>query len=382
MRPPHHPHTELLVLQATAFCNVDCSYCYLPSRNDPRRMTPEVVGAVFSKLLPSRLVSDSLTVLWHAGEPLVVPARWYEHAFLVAERSRPAELRLHHNFQSNGTLLDAGWIGFLRRTGAQLNLSIDGPALLHDRHRRTRRGGGTHAQAVRGLRMMQDAGLLPTVLSVLTEDTLRDPDALYDFYRSEGISDVAFNVEEVEAAHARSSIMKRGFEPRFRRFLRRFLRRMADEPGALSLRELQAARTVIAWGGVPDGFAQEVEPLRIISVDVSGRVSSFSPELLGMADPRYGDFTFGDIVEDELDAIIGRALGSALARDVAAGVAACRRDCAWFGFCRGGSPANKLYENGSFVSTETRYRRLTRQAVIETVLELSEEGSPLARASS
>lgn len=114
--------------------------------------------------------------------------------------------------------------------------------------------------------------------------------------------------------------------------------------------------------------------MRILSVSADGRVSSFSPELLGMTDPRHGDFTFGNLLHDPIGLITERVLASRLAADISRGVAACGRGCAHFRFCGGGSPSNKLYENGSFASTETRYCQMTRQAVIEVALDLFEAG--------
>ena len=37
--------TRLLILQPTPFCNIDCNYCYLPTRNDRHRMPYEIVEA-------------------------------------------------------------------------------------------------------------------------------------------------------------------------------------------------------------------------------------------------------------------------------------------------------------------------------------------------
>src|SRR5439155_818094 len=206
------------------------TYCYLPARTDRRRMSAAVLDATFRGVLQSRFVRNELTVVWHAGEPLALPPDWYEAAFARAERHRPHALRLRHSFQSNGLLLDARWIEFLRRSGAEIGLSIDGPAHLHDRTRLTRSGAGTHWRAMRGL----------------------------------------------------------------------------------------------------DPYGQETEPLRILSVGVAGDVGSFSPEFLGMRDARYGDFTFGNVLTDDIETITSRILASSLARDIRAGIAACERSCAWF----------------------------------------------------
>ena len=132
------PLTEMLILQPTPFCNIDCSYCYLPARNDRSRMSHQVLENVFAKLLNSDLVGDCLAVVWHAGEPLTVPPDWYESAMALARaHARPGFL-ITHAFQSNGMLVDAKWVAFFQRTRAGISLSIDGPKWLHDRTRRTR----------------------------------------------------------------------------------------------------------------------------------------------------------------------------------------------------------------------------------------------------
>ena len=55
--------------------------------------------------------------------------------------------------------------------------------------------------------------------------------------------------------------------------------------------------------------------------------------------------------------------------DIDAGVALCRDTCEYFSVCGGGEPVNKLFENGSFASTETTYCRMTKMRVTDLVLD-------------
>ncbi len=89
---PRPARTELLILQPTPYCNLDCSYCYLPARNNTSRISEAVLEAAFRQVLGSRYAAGDITVLWHAGEPLVLPMDWYARAFAQAERHRPAKL--------------------------------------------------------------------------------------------------------------------------------------------------------------------------------------------------------------------------------------------------------------------------------------------------
>jgi uncharacterized protein len=68
---------DLLVVQPTPFCNLDCSYCYLPDRGSKRRIRPETLERIFERFFESDLVTRPFTVVWHAGEPLVLPPAFY-----------------------------------------------------------------------------------------------------------------------------------------------------------------------------------------------------------------------------------------------------------------------------------------------------------------
>ncbi len=367
------PFTEMLILQPTPFCNLDCHYCYLPDRSSKKRMSREVVEATFSKVLPSDLVGHALTIVWHAGEPLTVPLSWYEEAYAIAEAHRPPGLKLKYAFQSNGTLLDLRWAEFLRRTGSTMSLSIDGPSWLHDAQRRTRGGKGTHALAMRGLRILQEAGLASSVITVLTAVSLTQADALFDFYAAAGITDVAFNVEELEGMNTAPSLDGGEVEAAYETFLRGFIARMLAAPDVLGLREWRDANAVLRLG-VADGFNQEAEPMRILSVTADGAISTFSPELLGFRHPRYDDFVFGNVLTDSVALLIRRVMESSLLADIRTGIGHCQRTCGWFDWCGGGAPSNKIFETGTAAASETAYCRLTRKTLLEMVLSVLERG--------
>jgi len=151
--------TRLLILQPTPFCNIDCSYCYLPDRGDRSRMTVETVAAVAQRLLEDGLLGPELSVVWHAGEPLAAPPDFYEAAFGVLQQALGAHSELTHCIQTNATLIDERWCELFLRHGVKIGVSIDGPAALHDRHRRTRGGRGTHAQVMRGVALLRRHGI-------------------------------------------------------------------------------------------------------------------------------------------------------------------------------------------------------------------------------
>lgn len=357
---------RLLVLQPTPFCNIDCAYCYLPDRQSKARMSLATLDQACALVFGSGLVGKRLEVAWHGGEPLVVPLAWYESAFELIAARRPADVEIGHHFQTNGLMLDEAWTRFFARTRAKVELSIDGPAELHDANRRTRRGGGTHAGAMRAVRLLQERGVPFQVITVLTEHALDAPDALFDFYVGNGIREVEFNVEEIEGAHGSSSLAGTETEARFRRFIRRFFDLVWNSPERLKVRELENALGA-ALLNEPVADEQNI-PFAIVSVGVDGTVSTFSPELLGTRSRRFESFAFGWLGSHRLSDIAREASFLAINGEIQAGVRACERSCPHFRWCGGGAPANKLFETGRFDSTETMHCRLTRQVIFDEAL--------------
>lgn len=167
---------ELLVVQPTPFCNINCSYCYLPDRQSTRRMTSAALEQTFRWVFASGLVQAPFTLLWHAGEPLVLPVAFYQQADELLRRHNVDNVPVLKSFQTNATLIDADWCAYLRQPDIHLGVSVDGPAFLHDRHRKTRQGQGTLDRVLRGIHLLHEHGIPFQVISVLTQDALDYPD--------------------------------------------------------------------------------------------------------------------------------------------------------------------------------------------------------------
>ena len=111
-------------------------------------------------------------------------------------------------------------------------------------------------------------------------------------------------------------------------------------------------------------------PTGYVLFNADGRVFLLSPELAGFTDPRYGDFSSGNVLSEPLAAILARAETSASwVPDYLAGVEACRERCPYFGFCGGAHAANRYFELGRFDATETNHCRNSKIHLLEGVLE-------------
>jgi uncharacterized protein len=363
------PLLETLVVQPTPFCNINCSYCYLPQRNVSSMIEQSTVAALFEKVFASGWTGEGLTVIWHAGEPLVVPVSFYETAFAAIEKIRPPALHLRHSFQTNGMLITPQWCNLFKKWDVGVGVSIDGPKHLHDAHRVTRSGRGTFDKTLAGIRLLKREQMPFHVISVLSQQALHSAREMLDFFLSEGIEDVCFNVEESEGDHVSDLFAAADAQELFRSFLREFWRLSRQSGRIRFVREID--------GMLPRIFRPEqgamrnaqVEPFGMMNVDCHGNVSSFSPELLGLKNADYGDFIIGNIRTDSLEEMHRGRTMTAMSRDIAAGVAACRNNCEYFSVCGGGAPINKLAENGSFTGTRTSFCSLTQMVPVDLILD-------------
>src|SRR5690606_22685091 len=97
---------DLLVIQPTPFCNIDCSYCYLPDRNNSAKISLSTIEKTAQRLIESDLLKDELTIVFHAGEPLVAGIKFYDKVFEIFNQYiKPKVKQLNYAIQTNGILI-------------------------------------------------------------------------------------------------------------------------------------------------------------------------------------------------------------------------------------------------------------------------------------
>jgi len=147
----------------------------------------------------------------------------------------------------------------------------------------------------------------------------------------------------------------------------------------IHLREVEWSLRYAA--AVLDGTADELLPRRldpIPTIAYDGSVVLLSPELAGFHDPRYGDFTSGNVLTTPLGEILAGAARTPWIAEFLRGVEACRASCPYFGFCGGAHAANRYFEQGRFDTTETDHCRNSKIRLLEGVLDHARDHQPTA----
>ena len=142
---------------------------------------------------------------------------------------------------------------------------------------------------------------------------------------------------------------------------------LVDPEGRLIVTEAGARRvTRTEADGSVTVLAETYEGKRLnspndLALDSRGRIY--------FTDPRYGDFSSGNVLATPLAEILAGASGTPWVGEFLDGVEACRSSCPYFGFCGGGHAANRYFEQGRFSGTETEHCRNSKIYLLEGVLE-------------
>jgi uncharacterized protein len=365
-------HTQIVVIQPTSFCNINCQYCYLPNRAIARRISLETLEQIFNAFFASPFVADEVMFLWHAGEPLVLPTGFYEQAFQLQKRWNLKQIRVVNTFQTNATLITQKWCQFFQTHNIHVGVSLDGPQQMHDANRIDKMSRGTFERAMRGIELLRTHSIPYTVLAVITSASVKQPDQFWQFFAELRPLHLGLNPEEVEGVNTTSTLFTDEDIQHYKDFLTRLLILNESHSQPIRIREFENLMHIID-SPILSTSGQTNTPMAIISFDCDGNFSTFSPELLTMTHAEYGNFRFGNIQENSLEDIHANPKFQQIQAEIQRGVKECEATCPYFVVCGGGSPSNKIHENGTFSSTETVACRLQIKAPTDVLLEHLEE---------
>ncbi|TDB69475.1 cyclophane-forming radical SAM peptide maturase AmcB [Micromonospora sp. KC721] len=343
-----------LVVQPTSFCNLDCTYCYLPDRRS-RRLMEVAVAQACAESIAQQNSGHPVSVVWHGGEPTATPIGLFRELLAPFDELRCAGMA-RHEIQTNATLINRQWCELFTAYGFEVGVSIDGPGALN-RNRFDRAGNPTDTRTRRGMQTLADAGLAYSVICVVTPETIDHAEALVDFFTGlPGCESVGFNIEEQEGAD-RAPVSE---DAAYRFWQRLIERRVGGSP--LRIRDLDRLADYLA--AIRAGHVDHApyEPIPTVSWD--GQVVLLSPELLGITDSRYGDFIAGNVIHESITAMLARAGDLRYVAEFITALNDCADLCTFYDFCRGAQAGNRYFEHATFTARETAYCRTSRQALI------------------
>ena len=319
------------VVKPTHLCNLDCKYCYNDDVREPvmRRDTLDRVIEQTFDYVRDRTPNRMVNFIWHGGEPMIAGVGFYQRAREVQLR-HAGGIRYTNSLQTNGTLMNDAWLGFLKQAEFDVSISIDGPQDLHDRLRVTRSGRGSYERVAEAIEQVRGAGIPLGVCVVLSRANIQHVERIYDFLAARRLP---FNIIPLNrSGAARTNFVDVGLEAEEYAdgWIRMYDRWFDADEDYVFCTDFVVKTRAIAAGRPADciGLARCADSN--IAVDPVGDVFPCAT-LSGAHNTRYGNI---------LTSTLAELLASAVARSYQnRAVDPQCSTCKWQHVCHGGCPA-------------------------------------------
>lgn len=180
---------QVMVKPGGSRCNLGCAYCYYLEKADLYGgREPLMSDTLLERVIREAIAANDapeVTFTWHGGEPLLAGQDFFRRAVACQQRFAGGK-RIVNTLQTNGTLLTKEWASFFRDHAFLIGLSLDGPEAIHDRFRTDRGGQPTFARVMRGLNLLQQAGVDFNTLTTVNARSEGHGAEIYQFLRSTG----------------------------------------------------------------------------------------------------------------------------------------------------------------------------------------------------
>ena len=323
------PISQLLVKVATR-CNIDCSYCYwfrdASVYDKPKLMSDEVLQQLLRRIEEhiARFPLADFPIILHGGEPLLWGAenfrKFAEACRAIAERTG---CDIPIAVTTNGVLIDDEWVDCFESNRISVAISLDGPAHIHDIHRKTFQGTGTHEAVERAARKLVARDIGVSALAVC--NPAHPPQDYVEFFASCGIANYDIMIPDATVDEKPASIA--AF---YKGLFTLWLEANRGRP-AVDIRIISDMITALLGNNAPtEGVGYK--PIELCTVMTDGSVEAH--DVLRIAGDGFTQTKF-NIFEHAIDEVRGEPRWQA-AREASIHLCEKCRQCQFMNACGGG----------------------------------------------
>jgi len=374
------PGSEPFVVMAKPVgpvCNMECSYCYyletarFYTRPHRFRMSDSLLETYVRQYIAAS-PGPVVLFVWHGGEPTLTGLDFYRRVIELQKRYLPQGWTCWNNLQTNGILLDDEWCSFLADAHFDVGVSIDGTQWLHDANRKDLRGRGTYERVVEAIRRLQNHGIQPDLLCVVTSAVAEEPISVYRALRNLNTGWIQFIpiVQRTPDGKVTSeSVTSEAYG--------RFLCTVFDEWVHHDLGRLNVqffAEISLVWSGGTTNLCWMAPTCgRVLIVEHDGGVYTCDH----FVTPEH---RIGDIETSSLSALVDSPSQRRFGDDKRDRLPAQCRSCSWLMVCNGGCPKDRfaLTEDGepglSYLCNGLRHFFAHAEQPLKQVMERKKQG--------
>jgi uncharacterized protein len=323
------PISQLLVKVASR-CNIDCSYCYwfrdAAVYEKPKLMSPDVLRRLLERIEEhvAKYALIDFPIILHGGEPLLWGVENFRHiAEACVAISERTGCDIPIAVTTNGLLIDDEWLDCFEAHNISVAISLDGPEHIHDLHRRTFQGGGTHAAVERAARMLVSRDIGVSALAVC--NPAYSPKEYVEFFAKCGIANYDIMIPDATVDETPASVA-----PFYNGLFALWLEANRSKPTA-NIRIIADMITALLGSNSPtEGVGHK--PVELCTVMTDGSVEAH--DVLRIAGDGFTNTKF-NIFQNGIDEVRNEPRWKA-ARDASINLSeACRR-CKFMNACGGG----------------------------------------------
>ncbi len=176
---------SLLIKPASADCNLRCDYCFYLEKQAlyPEHSRHRMSDEVLEKLIRSYLSTDQSVYSfgWQGGEPTLMGYEFFSKVVELQQKYGRRGAVIGNGLQTNGTLIDSNLARLLAQYKFLLGCSVDGPANLHDRFRRSIDHKPTHHRVLEGIALLRQHGVEFNSLVLVSKANVNHADQVYHY---------------------------------------------------------------------------------------------------------------------------------------------------------------------------------------------------------
>jgi uncharacterized protein len=366
------PISQLLVKVATR-CNIDCSYCYwfrdAAVYDKPKLMSADVLHQLLQRIEEhvARYGLVEFPIVLHGGEPLLWGVENFHRFAEACEAiSSRTGCEIPVSVTTNGVLIDDEWLDCFEARNISVAISLDGPAHIHDIHRRTFQGSGTHAAVERAARMLVSRDIGLSALAVC--NPAYPPEQYVEFFAACGIVNYDIMIPDATVDETPPSIASF-----YNGLFDLWLKANRSKPTA-NIRIISDMITALLGNNAPtEGVGHK--PVELCTVMTDGAVEAH--DVLRIAGNGFTHTTF-NIFEHAIDEVRNEACWQA-ARDASINLCETCRQCKFMNACGGGYLPHRFskkngYDNPSVYCGDLYGMFEHAQSVLERHLYVSKPG--------
>lgn len=182
---------SLLVKPAGPDCNLACDYCFYLKKAAvfPERSTHRMSERVLEAMVASYMQTEQTVYSfgWQGGEPTLMGLSFFQRVVELQKRFGRPGSSVANGLQTNGTLIDNALAKHLATYRFLVGISLDGPASMHDRHRRYPAGAGSHAKVLETIERLRSHGVEVNVLILVSMANVNHAVEVYDYITALGV---------------------------------------------------------------------------------------------------------------------------------------------------------------------------------------------------